>query len=273
MWVKTASSQSMFASLFAGTSHYQGDLSEAIYEPKHTHFAGGVGLLYEMNPHMLLRGDFTFGRISGSDADGVRNRSRNLSFTSTINEFSIGFEYSILDLYYFKVSPYLFAGAALYRFSPYTKDSNGNLFSLWELNTEGQGFYEDRKQYKLTQLGFPFGGGFQWAMSDNLRLGVVVGLRQTFTDYLDDVSKTYVDQDLLRAKKGNNAVNYAYRGDELPDGSPYPVDGTPRGNPTNRDMYYFTGLTLRVRVQNKTQRKAKKYKVEKSRITCPRPVY
>ena len=272
LYGNSAFPQNFFTSFYVGTSNYQGDLSERIFELKHTHPAWGVGLLFELNPHMLIRGDFTYGRVSASDADGIKNRSRNLSFTSSISEFSLAYEYLLLDLYNYKVSPYVFAGIGIFKFSPYTKDPNNNLASLYELNTEGQGFYKERKKYNLTQVSIPFGGGVQWAISDNTRLGFVLGIRQTFTDYLDDVSKTYIDQDLLRAKRGGTAVTFAYRGNQLQNGAPYPADGVQRGNPTNPDWYYFSGLTLRVRLINKKTRKLRSGGVEKSRVTCPRPV-
>lgn len=262
----------MFASFYLGSSNYQGDLSEKIYDPKHTHFAWGIGLLYELNDHMLIRTDFTYGRLSGSDADGVRNRSRNLDFTSSVSEFSIGYEYLLLSLYNYKVTPYFFAGIATFKFSPYTKDVNGNLTSLYELSTEGQGFYKDRKKYKLNQFSIPFGGGVQWAISDNARIGFVIGIRQTFTDYIDDVSKTYIDRDILAANRGFTATTYAYKGDRVNAG-PYPADGTPRGNPSNRDWYYFSGLTLRVRIPHVGSKRKSVYKPQRSRISCPKPVY
>lgn len=263
--------QNFFTSFYGGTSNYLGDLSEKVYETRHTHLAGGIGLLFELNEHMLIRGDFTYGKVSASDAHGIRNRSRNLDFTSSISEFSLGYEYLLLNLYNYKVTPYAFVGIAVFKFAPYAKDANGNLTSLYELNTEGQGFYEKRKKYKLTQFVIPFGGGVQWAISDNVRFGFVLGIRQTFTDYLDDVSKTYIDKDILQAKRGGTAVAFAYRGNALPNGGPYPADGTPRGNPTNKDWYYFSGLTLRVRIPHIGRKKTYSYKVERSRITCPRP--
>ena len=264
--------QNFFTSFFAGTANYQGDLEEKLFALKHSHPAWGLGLLFELNPHLLLRGDFTYGRISGSDANGVKNRSRNLSFTSTISDFSLGCEYLVLDLYDYKLSPYIFTGVSLFKFSPYTKDLNGNLFSLYDLDTEGEGFYENRKKYKLSQFCIPVGAGFQWALSDNTRVGIVIGIRKTFTDYLDDVSKTYVDKELLTLKRGGTAADYAYRGDELDNANPYPLDGAQRGNPKNKDWYYFSGLTLRVRLLTHKKRKYSDYKPGRSRITCPKPV-
>ena len=46
-----------------------------------------------------------------------------------------------------------------------------------------------------------------------------------FTDYLDDVSTTYVDQALLLTNSGAKAVELAYRGGELKNGSSYPAAG------------------------------------------------
>ena len=135
--------------------------------------------------------------------------------------------------------------------------------------TEGQGFYQGRKKYKLKQFSLPIGGGVQWAITDNFRVGFVVGIRPTFTDYLDDVSTTYIDEDLLRTRRGGVAVNYAYRGDELPDGALYPVDGTQRGNPKNKDWYYFSGLTARIRLQTKSYRKQRPVKPRRASVACP----
>ena len=243
-----ATSQKLFTSFFVGSSNYSGELQEKRFSFKQSHPAFGIGLSYELNEKMLIRGDFTYGRISASDKFGSKNRSRNLSFYSNIYEYSIGFEYVLLDLYRYSVSPYVFTGVSLYDFNPYTKDQDGNIIMLAELSTEGQGFYKDRKEYKLRQFAIPFGGGFQWAISDNKRIGIVLGFRKTFTDYLDDVSTTYVDEMDLAAHKGQKAANIAYRGDELPGGAPYPADGSPRGNPKSKDWYYFTGITFRVRI-------------------------
>ena len=241
-------SQDFFASVFAGIANYSGDLQQKRFSFQQAHPAFGVGLLYELNEKMLIRADFTYGRISAHDKYSSKNYARNLSFLSNISEYSIGFEYTFLDLYVNKVSPYLYTGIALYDFNPYTKLENNNLIYLAELNTEGQGFYEGRKEYKLRQFSIPMGAGFQWAFSDHKRLGIVLGFRKTFTDYLDDVSTTYVDQPTLVLNRSQTSATYAYRGDELDNGPAYPPGGTPRGNPKSKDWYYFVGITFRTRL-------------------------
>ncbi len=270
----TGWSQHFFASLFAGGSNYSGDLQEKRFTLSQAHPAAGLGLLYEFGPHVLVQGEFAFGRISADDKLG-KNAKRNLNFYSHLYEFSLKGEYMILDPYYWKVSPYVFAGVAVFDFAPYTDDAAGNPILLPEKSTEGQGFIEGRSEYKLRQLSIPFGGGFQWSISDNSRLGIFVGFRKTFTDYIDDVSTTYVDQTQLALAKGQVAANIAYRGDELPNGLPYPPAGTQRGNPKSLDWYYFTGLSYRVRLFGYSKRQLKtgwdgRYTGKKGQTGCPK---
>lgn len=267
-----AQSQHLFASLFVGESNYSGDLQEKRFTLIQARPAFGFGLLYEINDKMLIRGDFTYGGLQAHDKYGTKNISRNLSFYTTLSEYSIGFEYNFLNLYQYRVSPYIFTGIALYDFNPYTKTENGNIVFLAELNTEGQGFYEGRKNYKLRQFSIPYGAGIQWAISDNKRIGIVFGFRKTFTDYIDDVSTTYVDETLLEQNRGRKVVDIAYRADELPTGGPYPPGGSPRGNPSSKDSYYFTGITFRVRLLPKGKARKYMYDLErkaKPSLKCP----
>ena len=122
-------------------------------------------------------------------------------------------------------------------------------YYLKPLSTEGQGLpgYPDKKTYSLTQLAIPFGGGVKFAVTDNLHLGLEVGFRKLFTDYLDDVSTTYADPADLLVARGQLAVDMSYRGDDV--GNPiYPAKGAGRGGPNYNDTYYFTGLHLTYRL-------------------------
>ena len=266
-----SSSQNFFTSVFAGGSNYNGDIQDKMFTLIRSKPAWGLGLMFELNDRMLIRGDFSSAQIHADDKFSKLNKARNLSFYSDITEFSLGFEYTLFNLYDYKVSPYLFTGVGVFKFSPYIKAANGSKIILSELDTEGQGFYLGRSKYKLRQLCIPFGGGIQWALTDNKRIGFVIGIRKTFTDYLDDVSTTYVDKDLLIQKRGVKAATLAYRGNELPNGDPYPVAGTKRGNPANQDWYYFTGITARFRIGLTPKKRLQSYKVKKAKVSCPKP--
>jgi hypothetical protein len=267
-----ALSQNFFTTFFLGGANYSGDLGATKFPLSNSHPAFGIGCFVELNDRMAVRVEGTFGTISGSDKYGGPNKARNLSFTSDIAEASVNFEYTLFDLYDYKVSPFFFAGIGRFGFNPYTKNKNGDIVFLADLDTEGQGFYMDRKEYKTKQTAIPFGGGIMWAINDNKRIGISVGIRKTFTDYLDDVSTTYVDANLLASKRGSTSTTMAYRGNELPNGLPYPADGTKRGDPKSKDWYYFTGVTLRVRLAPHGRHWKYGYgaKIRRAKTTCPK---
>jgi hypothetical protein len=135
--------------------------------------------------------------------------------------------------------------------NPYAHDSAGGKVYLKPLSTEGQGIYPDKKPYKKLQPVIPVGGGVKFVLSDNLRIGIEIGIRKTFTDYLDDVSTSYPDPTDLFNARGQIAINYSYRGDELPGGDPtFPTKATQRGGAKQKDIYYFTGLNLTYRLNS-----------------------
>ena len=241
--------QSLNLNLFLGTSNYSGDLQDKQFTFNQAHLAGGIGLSYEITNHLSVRTAFKIGKISADDKLG-RNKARNLNFSSQLTEGSLDIQYLITPLDEHVLTPYVFAGVAVYHYDPYTFDSAGRKYYLKPLSTEGEGFISGRNNYSLTQFSIPFGAGVKMPLSENINVGFEIGYRKLFTDYLDDVSKTYVDPNLLLARRGAKAVELSYRGGELKTGSTvYPVGGQ-RGNPSSKDQYYFTGLTLSFRLGN-----------------------
>jgi len=61
------------------------------------------------------------------------------------------------------------------------------------------------------------------------------------------VSGEYIDEALLLAERGAQAVELAWRGDEK-GGPPYPPAGTVRGNPKYNDGYYYIAVTYSMRL-------------------------
>ena len=232
---------------FAGLSNYQGDIVDKVY--KQSKFAAGVNVGYAISPRLTLRAGVTFGKIAGADSLNSKPalQARNLSFESALTEVALRAEFYSFNLESTRWSPYIFGGVAFYHFNPYTHDRLGNQVFLKPLSTEGQGLpgSPDSKPYSLTQLSIPFGGGIKYMLTDNFGLGFEIGLRKTFTDNLDDVSKNYADQAELLAARGQTAVDLSYRGDERIGGNPaYPGKNETRGSPKYKDYYYFTGLQI-----------------------------
>lgn len=258
--------QRLDLNLFLGASNYQGDLQDKLLSFRQAHPAGGIGFSYNLSTHLAVRVNFKRGKISGDDKKG-RNKNRNLNFSSQLTEGELDLQYFITPLGQYSLTPYAFAGVGVYHFDPYTKDSNGKKYFLKFLSTEGEGFVANRKAYSLTQLAIPFGAGVKLPLSDNLNVGLEVGFRKGFTDYLDDVSSSYVDENVLFTNRGEKAVELSYRGDEVKGGNPnYPVVGSQRGNPKNKDWYYFTGITLSFRLLNGNIS-------SRQGLACPKDVY
>jgi opacity protein-like surface antigen len=243
----TSGAQNFHVNLFAGFSNYSGDLQDKRFTFSQSHLAGGVGVSYDLSDKLSVRSGITLGKISADDKSGI-NKLRNLNFTSNLTEVNLGLEYYITRIEDHALTPYLFGGIAFYHFNPYTKDTSGTKYFLKPLSTEGEGFVQGRENYSLIQFAIPFGGGVKLSLSENINVGLELGLRKLFTDYLDDVSTTYVDQSLLLTNKGAKAVELAYRGNELKNGGPYPAGGSLRGGSKNKDWYYFTGLTVSFRL-------------------------
>ncbi len=244
------SAQRFHVGVFGGLAAYNGDLTDKIFPKKVTNGAFGITANYELTDNIMLRGGFTYSVVGGADrfSNDSSLRARNLSFETSISEFSVVGEYYLLSLYENRISPYVFAGLAVFRYNPYAFNGTKDKIFLQPLSTEGQGLpgYA-QKDYKLTQAAIPYGGGVKFAVTDNLHLGLEVGLRKLFTDYLDDVSTNYADPNDLLTQRGQLSVDMSYRGDDV--GNPvYPSKGAQRGSPKHKDTYYFTGLHLTYRL-------------------------
>lgn len=241
--------QSLRLDFYGGIANYQGDLQNSRFDLEQSKPAVGLGLSYELSNKFIVRGAANYLRISGSDATDEKAKNvafRNLRFKSSVLEAQLALEYNLLDIEERGFTPYVFGGIAVFHFNPYTKDSGGNKVYLRSLATEGQGLlrYPEKDRYSNNQFALPFGGGIKLALTDKLQVGVEVGLRKLFTDYLDDVSGTYADSGFLAAARGPQAAAFAFRGREINPNVTYPAEGMMRGNPKNKDWYYTTVLKI-----------------------------
>lgn len=266
-------SQNLFVSARAGLSNYQGDLQEKGFTFKKSKFIGSIGAKYDMSEHIQLRGYLSFTKLAGDDKNSSRplTKARNLNFTTGLQELELGAQYNIFSLNDKWWTPYVFAGIGIFHFKPYTT-FNGSKVFLQPLSTEGQGVVSGVKTYKLIQFAIPFGAGAEYALTEDIRIGLEFSYHKTFTDYIDDASNRYADFTTLLNAKGPTAVALAYRGDELPGGAPYPAGGTLRANAKKKDAYYFTTLTVTFRPfvdQYKRTSGISSMKKAKKRVGCP----
>jgi hypothetical protein len=241
--------------IFLGGSYYIGDLNPTrhFYMTKP---AIGVFYRFNLNYRVAFRGGFNFGTIQGDDSQSNNpdQIERNLNFKSKINELYTQAEFNFWEYKVghadFIFAPYIFAGIAGFQFNPMANIGN-QWVDLRPLSTEGQKTSQNptQKPYSLYQVSLPFGMGFKLSFSNQIGLGFEWGPRKTFTDYLDDVSGKYVDPTILAHDKGSLA---AYLSNRTKNPADYKNDvGKLRGNPANKDWYFFYGLVLSFKLKPK----------------------
>jgi len=277
--------------------NYYGDLSplpsKFSTDISFTKPAVGISLNHRFGPRYTLQAQFMYGTLSGSDAqsakagdlnNGVFRHDRNLSFRNRIKELTVVavfdlFENDATYISRVKWTPYVFAGGAIFLHNPQaiapatyldgTPDPYaGKWVDLRPLGTEGQ--YSTLqptdanygiKPYSLLQFAIPFGVGARFRLNEVMDLSADIGFRYTFTDYLDDVSKNYVDLGVLKSPL---AQAMAYRTGEINpdpakmtsyvgrDGKTYNVQAgygqegfsNWRGNKGSRDIYMVTSIKI-----------------------------
>lgn len=246
-WPLSLAAQNFHFSARIGLANYQGDLQAKRITFNQSRFLGSLGAHYDLSEHFTARTYFTLSSLQADDKKGTASmQRRNLNFSTKLFEWELSAQYNILSLNQSWITPYVYAGIGLFHYKPNTRNVDGTKTYLQPLSTEGQGIMAGSKSYKLTQFNIPFGIGGMYAINEDIRVGLEMGYRKLFTDYLDDVSKQYVDEGTLLAARGQTAVDLAYRGDEVGAGT-YPAAKTARGNAKDKDGYYYMALTITVR--------------------------
>ena len=211
------------------------------------------------------------GKLEGDDAiittkgvDELWRKQRNLDFRTNISEAYAGIEiFPLTFLNRFtedlpRIRPYGLIGIGVFHFNPQGSltDANGNKtwYYLHPLRTEGEGMkeYPNIKPYSLTQVNIPMALGLKFYLSDRFTLSGEFLYRKSFTDYIDDVSKFYIDQNnFAKYMSPADAAIAAKISDKIigivtPGVTRY-APGTMRGNPKQDDAYF--SLLLKVGVQ------------------------
>lgn len=248
-----------------GYSGYFGDLAPYSAIPSFTTNSTAKGYYFGYGNHLAtVFFNYTSTTLSAHDkeAEFFHRNQRNLNFRSPILEWGLTTEVNLNAFVfrkYTRLQPILITGINLFYFSPQAF-VDGQWIELQPLGTEGQGIPGlGREKYNLTQISIPLGAGLKYAVTDKIWVGFGIKARLTFTDYLDDVSTTYVDQETLRTYNGDLAADLAFRSDELDPKYKYPEEGELRGNPNENDWYMTTYLTFGVRFHKSDSPRRKIY--------------
>ncbi|MFN0189188.1 MAG: DUF6089 family protein [Bacteroidia bacterium] len=240
-------SQSRELGIMVGVMGYRGDLDKNMYDTRF--LEPGISAIYRRSysNHWAFKAGLLYGHVKADDskADDFYSQNRNLNFRSHIIELSGQFEFNFFPYQTANpnstFSPYLLCGLSVFHFNPKTK-INDDWIELQPLGTEGQGTDASNKNpYKRTNLAFTFGGGFKFKIGRRFGLTLESGVRQTYTDYLDDVSTVYADPKSILVEYGKTAALLSDRSlNQAPGGN----IGRQRGDKQRRDFYVFTGVQL-----------------------------
>lgn len=225
-----------------------------------------VGGRYKFYERVAIKTGIFWGWLSGNDnkTKEPARQYRNLSFRSPIVEWNNQIEYSIVKeprsqkysiqkvpgitgLLNFKTNTYIFTGVNVFYFNP-KANYNGTWIALQPLGTEGQGILPTRSKYSRVSVSIPIGLGFKWVVTRLWCVGLEYGYRKTFTDYIDDVSKSFVDpgifNDPVAAALSNRSGELS--GNEIPEGAnaSWTAPGAKRGDSKYTDSYMFMNVTL-----------------------------
>ena len=187
---------------------------------------------HRFGPRYSIRGGISYGRLQSDDfevadpngQDSQYRWVRNASFRNDIWELqavaifdlfkNVGTSLNRVDL-----TPYALIGGALFHHNPKAiapdemvlrtdgpvpLAEGGSWVALQPLGTEGQFADLDptdanfgNEPYSLWQFAIPVGIGVRYRLNDQIDISVDFSFRILFTDYIDDVSKHYVDLGVL----------------------------------------------------------------------------
>ena len=94
-------------------------------------------------------------------------------------------------------------------------------------------------------LCFPFGVGVKYNWNDRTNIGFEIVYRWTNTDYLDDVSKTFVGADKFPPlPDGSPSLGYLLQDRSYETGDVIGIEGRQRGYPNQKDAYVMAEITV-----------------------------
>lgn len=226
-----------------GAAHYFGDLNTraALNRPKPS---AGAFFRKQFGNYIGLKVGVNYAQLGYSDvySKNETQQRRNLSFNSNIWELSVSGDFNFFKFYPgvpgFNYTPYVSLGVGVFSYDPYAYLNNEKYF-LRPLGTEGQGstLYPERKPYSSMALCIPLAVGFKYSISPSTNLFAEVGYRFTNTDYIDDVSTTYVPDAFQPLPNGNPSPAQRLQDRSYETGQIIGIKGRQRGNSSQKDNY------------------------------------
>jgi hypothetical protein len=201
---------------------YKGDVCKGCLN---TGYSLGLSSRFRFNNRLYFRPEYVFNRIQS----GIDTKSK-LSFKNNTHSVVLNFEYGLIAPEKGSVSRpkneiFLCLSPFVMHHNPFT-EINGKKTYLAPLLTEN-------KNYSKLITGVRLGLETSFELSKDKRLGVFADYQLLFSDYLDDVSKNYVDY----------SKTYTNRSLAI-DPTQTAEIGSKRGNSSPFDGFFRLGLSF-----------------------------
>ncbi len=250
-----------------GVSNFLGDLGGANdigtpflrdVEAKAFRPAGTIFYQYNCKRFVSINVSLSAGELRGDDkwlsaqmpSKFWSRHYRNLNFKSPFVELTLMAHFDLLR--YKKIykshsyfTPFIGAGVGVFYMNPKAY-YNGAWIPLQSLGTEGQGLPGHRTKYSLIQPNFPISIGFKYQYNKHWKFTLECIHHITLTDYIDDVSTSYVDPAELYNNYSPEQASLIYalsrRSIELDPDNTYgamTAPGQQRGDPKDKDSYFM----------------------------------
>ena len=237
-----------------GAAHYFGDLNTRgkINRPK-----PAVGIFYkkQYNNYLGIKLSAQYAQLGYSDIyskDDFQKR-RNLSFNTDIFELAVQGDFNFFKFIpgdrYYSFTPFVALGLGAFSFNSYSYLECKQVY-LRPLGTEGQNIdYLDpttgvkRSPYGSLAICFPIGAGIKY-LSNNVNLSFQITHRLTLTDYLDDVSTTYVGIDKFPVLNGQTSLAGVLQDRSYQTGALIGVEGRQRGLSKQKDQFIIAEIGI-----------------------------
>ncbi len=236
-----------------GAAHYFGDLNPRAHvnRPK---LAVGAFFRKQFGNYIAVRVQGQFSQLGYADRyydDNTFQRLRNLSFNTSVWELGLQGDFNFFKFIpgteEYRFTPYVTLGGSIFSYDPYAY-LNGTKYYLRPLATEGQGLaaYPDRKPYGSMAFAIPFGVGIKYAINQKINIGFEVLHRFTTTDYLDDVSTTYVGADKFPLLPDGSTPVAGLLQDRSYEvtATPIGIEGRQRGYAKQKDQFTTAQVTV-----------------------------
>jgi hypothetical protein len=230
-----------------GVAHYFGDINTraAINRPKP---AVGAFFRKQFGNYVGLRLSAHYAQLGYSDtySKNEYQKIRNLSFNTNIWEIALQGDFNFFKFIPndpdYAFTPYITLGVGVFTYDPYAY-TNGQKEFLRPLGTEGQLIgYNGRKPYSTMAVCIPLGVGIKYNLSEKINFSFEIAHRFTTTDYLDDVSTTYVGANKFTPL--STAALLQDRSVEIDPINPLGVEGRQRGWSKQKDQYIIAEVGL-----------------------------